>query len=88
MHVFADSSNEVYAVACVECFVSENSNVSIIYLYGKCIKCMVCPVSGALTIPHLEHVAAALATHVATAMLQESSINYDHVVYWSDSLII
>ena len=25
MHVFADSSNEVYAVACVECFVSENS---------------------------------------------------------------
>ena len=31
MHVFADSSKEVYAVACFGRFVSENSNVSNLF---------------------------------------------------------
>ena len=49
-------------------------------------KCKICPVSCTLKIPHLELVVAALATRVATSMLQESNIKYDRVVYWSDSL--
>ena len=43
------------------------------------------PMSGALTIPRLELVAAAVATRIACSVLQESNIKYEHVVYWSDS---
>ena len=41
--------------------------------------------SGALTIPQLELVAAALATCIACSVLQESKIKYKRIVYWSDS---
>ena len=41
---------------------------------------------GASTIPRLELVAAALATRIASSMLQESNIKYERVIYWSDSL--
>ena len=42
--------------------------------------------SGTLTIPRLELVAAALATRIACSVLQESNIKYERSIYWSDSL--
>ena len=59
MHVFADSSRDAYAVTCFARFVYNDNTASVIFLFGKC---KVCPMSGALTIPRLELVAAALAT--------------------------
>ena len=35
--------------------------------------------------PHLELVAASLATRVACSVLQESNVKYERVIYWSDS---
>ena len=42
--------------------------------------------SGALTIPRLELVAAALATRIVCSMLQTSNVKYERVIYWSNSL--
>ena len=83
MHLFADSSHEAYAVTCFGRFEYNDNTVSVVFLFGKC---KVCPMGGALTIPRLELVAAALATRIANSMLQESNIKYERIVYWSDSL--
>ena len=81
MHVFSDSSHEAYAVTCFARFVNNDNTLSVRFLLGKC---KVCPMSGSLTIPRLELVAAALATRIACSVLQESNIKYERVVYWSD----
>ena len=63
-------------------FTYNDDTVSMQFLFGKC---KVCPMSGSLTIPRLELVAAALATRIACSVSQESNIKYERVVYWSDS---
>ena len=83
MHVFADASKEAYAVVCFGRFVLKNENVFVRFLFGKS---KACPVSGSVTIPHLELVAAAFATRVAKPLMQESGMKFNSVVYWSDSL--
>ena len=82
MHVFSDSSRTAYAVTCFGRFIYDDGSVSMQFLFGKC---KVCPMSGLLTIPRLELVAAALATRIACSVLQESNIKYERVIYWSDS---
>ena len=82
MHVFSDASRTAYAVTCFDRFIYHDGTVSLQFLFGKS---KVCPVSGSLTIPRLELVAASLATQVACSVLQESNVKYECVVYWSDS---
>ena len=72
IHVFfSDASCTAYAVACFGRFIYDDGLVSMQFLFGKC---KVCPVSGSLTIPRIELVAASLATRVACSVLQESNI--------------
>ena len=85
MHVFADASHIAYAVTCFCRFVYSNGSVVLSFLFGKC---KISPVSGSLTIPRLELVAASLATRVACSMLQESNIKYECVLCWSDSTAV
>ena len=66
MHVFSDSSRDAYAVTCFGRFVNNDNTVSVRFLFGKS---KVCPMSGSLTIPRLELVAAALATRIACSIL-------------------
>ena len=82
MHVFSDASRTAYAVTCFGRFIYDDGTVSLQFLFGKC---KVCPASGSLTIPHLELVAASLATRVTCSVLKESNVKYEHVVYWSNS---
>ena len=79
---FSDSSHVAYAVTCFGKFIYDDGTVSMQFLFGKC---NMCPMSGSLTIPRLELVAAALATRIACSVLQESNIKYERVIYWSDS---
>ena len=62
MHVFSDASRTAYAVTCFGRFIYHDGSVSLQFLFGKS---NVCPVSGSLTNPRLELVAASLATRVA-----------------------
>ena len=72
MHVFSDASLTAYAVTCFGRFTYNDGTVLLNFLFGKR---KVCPVSGSLTIPRLELVAASLATRVACSVLQESNVN-------------
>ena len=83
MHIFADASCDAYALTCYGGFLYDDNTVSIVFLFRKC---KVCPMGVTLTIPQLELVAAALATRVASSMVQESNVKYKHILYWSDSL--
>ena len=83
MHVFADSSKESYAVVCFGSFMLSDNTVFVKFLFGKS---KVGTVSGLLTIPHLELVAAALSICVSKSFLPESNMKFDRVVYWPDSL--
>ena len=76
MHIFSDASCTAYAVTCFGRFIYHAGLVSLQFLFGKS---KVCPVSGSLTIPRLELVAASLATRVACSMLQESNVKYERV---------
>ena len=71
MHVFADSSHDTEAVTCFGRFVYNDNTVLVIFLFGKC---KVYHVGGVLTIPHLELVAATLATRILNSMVQESDV--------------
>ena len=79
---FLDASRTTYTVTCFRRFIYYDRSVSLQFLFGKN---KVCPVSGSLTILHLELVVASLAIRLACSMLQESNIKYVRVVYWSYS---
>ena len=83
LHIFADSSWEAYSVSCYGRFTYNNGKINIVFLFGKC---KVCPVGGTLSIPHLELVAAAMATRISKSIVQESNIVFERIIYWSDSL--
>ena len=85
LHVFSDASRTAYAVTCFGRFVYGNGKVVLSFLFGKC---KISPVSGSLTIPRLELVAASLATRVACSVLQESDVKYERVIYWSGSTAV
>ena len=74
---FSDASRTAYAVVCFGRFIYHDCTVSLQLLFGEN---KVCPVSGTLAIPPLKLFAAALATHVACSVLQESNVKYERVV--------
>ena len=82
MHSFSDVRRTAYAVTCFGRFIYHDGSVSLQFLFGKS---KFCPVSGSLSIPCLELVAASLTTRVACSVLQESNIKYECVIYWFDS---
>ena len=78
MHIFPDSSHEVYSVSVYGRFTYNNSKIDVVFLFGKC---KVCPVGDTFPIPRLELVAAAMATRISKSIVLDSNIDFECTIY-------
>ena len=82
MHIFADSSRDAYSVIYFGHFIYSDNKVAVEFPFGKC---KVCPIGNPFN-STFRIVTAAMATRISKSIAQESNINFERTIYWSDSL--